>query len=75
MNQVSVKRGYRTCSSCGGEGTKISYDYPDLPHVICDDCGGSGVVLVPLPEREGLWVHVPEPFVFAPKRSRRVRYE
>lgn len=75
MNQVSVKRSYRTCGSCGGEGTKTSYDYYDLPKVICDDCGGSGLILVPLEEKEGLWVHVPEPFVFAPKRSRRVRYE
>ncbi len=52
MNQVSVKRGYRTCSSCGGEGTKISYDYPDLPHVICDDCGGERGGLG-APPREG----------------------
>lgn len=42
-------RGYQTCSGCGGRGTRISYDYPDLPHVICDDCGGSGVILATTP--------------------------
>ena len=63
-------RGYRDCGC--NEGRRISYYYPDLPMVICDDCGGSGVVLVSLPEREGLWVYVPEP-LFAPKRGRRSR--